>query len=80
MRLLPLEAWFQPAPGPLLAQLRRHLAAAALARAGAAATPLRWAITAADPLQGLRIEAVLILEDAAMVQNEDSAPIEARGA
>lgn len=61
MSLLPLQTWFQPGPGPLLPQLREHLAAVALHQAGPGARALRWAITSADPARGLQIEAVLIL-------------------
>ncbi|MFM7267872.1 MAG: hypothetical protein ACKOZT_04700 [Cyanobium sp.] len=59
MRLQPLEVWIQPQPGPLLPQIRLALAAAAQ-EPGVAARPLRWAITAAEPVRGLRIEAMLI--------------------
>lgn len=59
MRLQPLELWIRRSPGPLLPQIRRALEEATL-QSGASARPLRWAITAADPLRGLRIEAVLI--------------------
>ena len=57
MRLVPLELWLPPAPGAVLPRLRRALAEAA----GADGEPLRWAITAADPDRGLRLEAVLIV-------------------
>ncbi len=57
MRLLPLELWLPPAPGPLLPRLRRALTEAA----GADGEPLRWAITAADPDRGLRLEAVVVV-------------------
>ena len=57
MRLVPLEFWLPPAPGAVLPRLRRALAEAA----GADGEPLRWAITAADPDLGLRLEAVLIV-------------------
>jgi hypothetical protein len=57
VRLVPLELWLPPAPGPVLSRLRRALAAAA----GVDGEPLRWAITAADPERGLRLEAVLIV-------------------
>jgi len=60
VRLQPLEVWIQPQPGPLLPQIRLALAAAAQ-EPGVAARPLRWAITAADPRRGLRIEAVFVL-------------------
>ncbi len=59
MRLQPLELWIRRNPGPLLPQIRRALEEASL-QSGASARPLRWAITGADPLRGLRIEAVLI--------------------
>jgi hypothetical protein len=61
MRLEPLEVWFQPAAGALLPQLRPFLLAAGQAQAGASARLLRWAITAAEPARGLRIEAVLVV-------------------
>jgi len=61
VRLEPLEAWFQPAAGALLPQLRPFLLAAGQAQAGASARLLRWAITAAEPARGLRIEAVLVV-------------------
>jgi len=63
MRLEPLEIWFQPAAGALLPQLRPFLLAAGQAQAGASARLLRWAITAAEPARGLRIEAVLVVGD-----------------
>ncbi len=53
--LEPLELWLQPRPGPLLPQLREALAAHG-------AEPLRWAVTAAEPGRGLRVEAVLLAE------------------
>lgn len=59
MKLQPLELWIRRSPGPLLPQIRLALAQAAL-QCGPGARPLRWAITAADGLRGLRIEAVLI--------------------
>ncbi len=62
MRLVPLEFWLPPAPGPVLPRLRRALAEAA----GAEGEPLRWAITAADPERGLRLEAVLIAREPAV--------------
>ena len=61
MRLEPLAIWFQPAAGALLPQLRPFLIAAGQARAGPSARLLRWAITAAEPARGLRIEAVLVV-------------------
>jgi hypothetical protein len=61
VKLEPLAVWFQPAAGALLPQLRPFLLAAGQARAGASARLLRWAITAAEPARGLRIEAVLVL-------------------
>ena len=64
MRLEPLEAWFQPAAGDLLPQLRPFLLAAGQAQAGSSARLLRWAITAAEPDRGLRIEAVLVVDAA----------------
>jgi len=63
MRLEPLEIWFQPSAGALLPQLRPSLIAAGQAQAGASARLLRWAITAAEPARGLRIEAVLVVGD-----------------
>jgi hypothetical protein len=54
-RLAPLELWFRPEPAPRLPQLR-----AALAAAGG--EPLRWAITAVDPVRGLRVEGVQLLD------------------
>lgn len=61
MRLELLQAWFQPAAGALLPQLRSFLLAAGQAQAGPKARLLRWAITAAEPARGLRIEAVLVV-------------------
>jgi hypothetical protein len=61
VRLEPLAVWFQPAAGALLPQLRPFLLAAGQAQAGASARLLRWAITAAEPARGLRIEAVLVV-------------------
>ena len=61
MKLEPLAVWFQPAAGALLPQLRPFLLAAGQAQAGTSARLLRWAITAAEPAQGLRIEAVLVV-------------------
>jgi hypothetical protein len=54
-RLAPLALWLRPEPAPLLPQLR-----AALAAAGG--EPLRWAITAVDPVRGLRVEGVQLLD------------------
>ena len=62
MRLEPLETWFQPAPGPLLSQLQAFLEATAEAQAGSGARLLRWAITAAEPGRGLKLEAVLVVD------------------
>ena len=62
VNLLPLQTWVQPGPGPLLPQLRSHLAVIALRQAGLGAQPLRWAITAVDPARGLHIEAVVLVE------------------
>ncbi|MFO0136511.1 MAG: hypothetical protein ACK535_00570 [Cyanobacteriota bacterium] len=61
MRLEPLAVWFQPAAGALMPQLRPFLLAAGQAQAGASARLLRWAIPAAEPARGLRIEAVLVV-------------------
>jgi len=61
VRLEPLAIWFQPAAGALLPQLRPFLIAAGQAWAGPSARLLRWAITAAEPARGLRIEAVLVV-------------------
>lgn len=61
MRLEPLALWFQPQAGRLLPQLRAFLLAAGQARAGTRVRLLRWAITAAEPARGLRIEAVLVV-------------------
>lgn len=61
MRLEPLELWLPPGPGPVLPRARRALAEAA----GTDGEPLRWAITAADPERGLRLEAVLLVPGAA---------------
>jgi len=63
VKLEPLAVWFQPAAGALLPQLRPFLLAAGQAQAGASARLLRWAITAAEPARGLRIEAVLVVGD-----------------
>ena len=64
--LEPLEFWFQPGPDPLLPQLRTVLAHQAQQQAGPAAVPLRWAITAADPSRGLRLEAMVLTSTAAL--------------
>jgi hypothetical protein len=61
VRLEPLELWLSPAPGPLLPRLRAALADHACRRG---AEPLRWAVTGVDPGRGLRIEGVLLFEDA----------------
>ena len=61
MRLEPLQAWFQPQPGPLLPQLKPALLARAQQQAGPGVQLLRWAITAAEAERGLRIEAVLLV-------------------
>ncbi len=63
MRLEPLQTWFQPQPGPLLAQLKPALLARAQAQVGPGVQLLRWAITAAEAERGLRIEAVLLVGD-----------------
>ena len=63
MRLEPLLVWFQPQAGALLPQLSRFLADEARRRSGPQAEVLRWAITAAEATQGLRIEGVLVGED-----------------
>ena len=65
MRLEPLQAWFQPQPGPLLPQLKPALLARAQQQAGPGVQLLRWAITAAEAERGLRIEAVLLVGDLA---------------
>ncbi len=52
--LAPLELWLRPRPGALLPQLHAAFAAAGI-------EPLRWAITAADPQRGLRLEGVQLL-------------------
>jgi hypothetical protein len=62
VRLEPLELWLSPAPGPLLPRL--HAALVDHARRRGAAEPLRWAVTASDPVRGLRIEGVLLVEGA----------------
>ncbi len=62
--LVPLELWVQPAAGPLLPQLRRALAQGARQQAGPGAEPLRWAITAVDPIRGLRLEGMLLVSAA----------------
>lgn len=64
MRLELLQLWFKPLPGPRLSQLRPALLAAAQEQAGPGAELLRWAITAAEPVRGLHIEAVLLVGDA----------------
>jgi hypothetical protein len=61
VRLEPLELWLPAAPGPLLPRLRAALADHARHRS--ATEPLRWAVTGSDPARGLRIEAVLLIED-----------------
>jgi hypothetical protein len=58
--LVPLECWLTPSPGPLLPQLRQALAREARRLAGEGAEPLRWAITAADPGRGLRLEGIVV--------------------
>jgi hypothetical protein len=58
--LVPLELWLQPQAGPLLPQLRRVLGAEAVRLAGPGAEPLRWAVTAADPQRGLRLEGMVV--------------------
>jgi hypothetical protein len=58
--LVPLEFWLIPSPGPLLPQLRQGLAREARRLAGEGAEPLRWAITAADPGRGLRLEGIAV--------------------
>ena len=73
MRLEPLQSWFRPAAGPLLPQLQPALAAAALEQAGPEARLLRWAITAVEPIRGLRIEAVLLVEGAELAPTGDMA-------
>jgi len=73
VRLEPLVVWFQPAAGALLPQLRPFLLAAGQAQVGPGVRLLRWAITAAEPARGLRIEAVLLL-----VEPGASAPITPR--
>jgi len=62
VRLEPLQLWFRPLQGPLLPQLQPALEAAAQAQAGPGAQLLRWAITAAEPRRGLRIEAMVLVE------------------
>jgi len=56
-----LQLWFKPLQGSRLSQLRPALVAAAQAQAGPGAQLLRWAITAAEPVRGLRIEAVVLV-------------------
>lgn len=58
--LVPFLFWLSPAAGPLLPQLRNALTREAEGRAGAGAEPLRWAITAVDPQQGLLLEGVIL--------------------
>ncbi|WP_216901440.1 hypothetical protein [Synechococcus sp. CCY 9618] len=58
--LQPLELWLQPAPGPLLHQLLAALGAEARRLAGEGAEPLRWAVTAVDPVRGLRLEGIVV--------------------
>jgi hypothetical protein len=60
LALVPLELWLQPQAGPLLPQLRQALGDEATRLAGAGAEPLRWAITAADPGRGLRLEGIVV--------------------
>ena len=60
LRLHPLDLWVLPREGPLLPQLRQALLECAEQRLGPGAEPLRWAITAVDPWQGLRLEGVLV--------------------
>ena len=64
MRLELLHFWFKPLQGPTLSHLRPALLAAPQWQAGPGAELLRWAITAAEPVRGLRIEAVLLVGDA----------------
>ena len=59
-RLQPFELWVAPGEGPLLPQLLQALGEAAAAQLGPNAEPLRWAVTAVDPLRGLRLEGVLV--------------------
>ena len=58
--LVPLELWVRPSPGPRLPKLRQALAREARRLAGEGAEPLRWAITAVDPVRGLRLEGILV--------------------
>jgi hypothetical protein len=60
LRLLPLDLWVPPAAGPLLDRLRLALAGEARLLGGPQAVPLRWAVTAADPERGLRLEGVVL--------------------
>ena len=60
LRLQSLDLWLQPADAPLLPQLRQALAEVAASQLGPGSEPLRWAITAVDPLRGLRLEGVLV--------------------
>ena len=72
LRLQSLDLWLQPADAPLLPQLRQALAEAAAAQLGPGAEPLRWAITAVDPLRGLRLEGVLVGPGRALVEPDRS--------
>jgi len=74
VRLEPLEVWFQPAPGPLLPRLQPFLAASAMAQAGPRAWLLRWAITAAVPGRGLKLEAVLVVDGPETASSHRSEP------
>jgi hypothetical protein len=58
--LVPLELWVRPSPGPRLPKLRQALAREARRLAGEGAEPLRWAITAVDPVRGLRLEGIVV--------------------
>jgi len=58
--LLPLELWLQPQAGPLLPQLRQALRHEALRLAGPGAESLRWAVTAVEPVRGLRLEGIVL--------------------
>jgi hypothetical protein len=58
--LVPLELWLRVSPGPLRPQLRQALVQEARRLAGEGAEPLRWAITAADPGRGLRLEGIVV--------------------
>ena len=80
LRLHPLDLWVQPGDdAPLLPQLRQALAEAAAAQLGPGAEPLRWAITAVDPLRGLRLEGVLLGPDRPLVGAEFAPPESDRG-